>query len=229
MRKWRFTKPRTSATATALLALVCAVSAHCALLLFRYQTPAAKQKQDSSGIEVLNLSSLPRNDRRRIVQWITLHDPVRIAGSASKSGYSVHLPAPAPAGVRLHAYRNDLVRPVSTVPPFTPVPVTEAKFAPLPKPAAPPEIAPKAVRKVRVVDQNGVPVTDPVFAFSPGPGAARPSIIDVSAYGRVAGVTLRQSCGDPRLDKLAVAAASRMKTAGCTALIVIWPAAEVKK
>ena len=229
MRKWRFTQPRTSAATTVLLALLCAVSAHCALLLFRYQTPAARQKQDVSGIEMLNLTALPQNERRQLTQWITLHDPCRIARSASSSGYAAHLPEASPAAVRIHAYRNDLIRSVSSVPPFSPVPVAAAKFTSLPEPAPSAGPEPEVARKVRVMDQNGTPVTDPGFAFSPDHGAAQPSIIDVASYGKVSSVTLRQSCGDPRLDKLALTAASAMKAPRCTALIVIWPPAGVKK
>lgn len=229
MRKWRFTKPRSSAATTALLALLCAVAAHAAFLLFRYQTPAARQKQDASGIEMLNLAALPQNEQRDFTRWITLHDPARIARSASRSGYSFYLPEPPPAGVEIHAYRNNLVHSVSSVAPFSPVPVAAAKFTFFPEPAAPPESVPATVRKVRVLDQNGSPVTDPAFAFPPDSGAAKPSIIDIASYGRVSGITLRQSCGNSQLDKLALNAAAGMKTSGCTALIVIWPPAEVKK
>ena len=202
---------------------------HAAFLLFRYQTPAARQKQDASGIEMLNLAALPQNEQRDFTRWIALHDPARIARSTSRSGYSFYLPEPPPAEVEIHAYRNDLVHSVASVPPFSPVPVAAAKFIPLPEPAAPSAPASAIVRKVRVIDQNGSPVTDPAFAFPPDSGAAKPSIIDIVSYGRVSGITLRQSCGDSQLDKLALNAAAGMKTSGRTALIVIWPPAEVKK
>ena len=229
MRKWRFTKPRASAATTALLALLCAVAAHAAFLLFRYQTPAARQRQDASGIEMLNLAALPQKEQRDFTRWIALHDPARIARSSSRSGYSFYLPEPPPAGVEIHAYRNDLIHSVSSVSPFSPVPVAAAKFTSLPELAALPGPASASARKVRVIDQNGSPVTDPAFAFSPDPGAEKPSIIDIASYGRISGVTLRQSCGNSQLDKLALNAAAGMKTPGRTALIVIWPPAEVKK
>ena len=229
MRRWRFTRPRTSAAAAARLAFLCAVSAHCTLLIFRYQTPAAKQKQDASGVEMLNLAALPQKEQRRLMQWITLHDPGRIARSTSKSGYSVYLPESPPAAVEIRRYRSNLLRSSASLPSFSPVPVAAARFTPLPEPAASAPPAPQAVRKVRILDQNGSPVTAPAFSLAPDAGAAKPSVVDITSYGSVSGVTLRQSCGDPQLDKLALNAASGVKAPGCTALIVIWPPAEVKK
>ena len=229
MRNLRSAKITRSGTSIALLAFLCALAAHAALLIPRYKTSAAKRQLSGSGIEMLNFASLAETERRNLSRWIAVHDPARSVRSASPSGYTAHLPGPPPRSVTVRPFPDTAVRSRASVSPFAPVPTAAEGSRTLPESPEGAVPFPAISRRVRILDQEGSPKFEQLFSFPADAAAAKPSVISFSRIGNAVRITLLDSCGKPGLDRLAAAAASKIPPEKIPAsLFFFWPP-EVKK
>lgn len=227
MRKWRFTRPAVSPFETAVLALVIALAAHAVLLLPDYRTPGEDRAASTSGVQMLNLSALTREKQSEFRNWISIHDPAQVARSDSRSGYTAVLKKEKQVNVHIKPYRMAEVGDPVEVTAFSTVPTGGSPAKSVPEPVV--KTAPERTARVAVIfDGTGKKIAEIPGNIPDTLGSDVPTVVTLTEFGRVAGVTLTRSCGSRELDLMALNAAAKMNVKRNAVLTVLWPG-KVKK
>ena len=222
MRKWRFTRPAASPAATALLALAATVAAHAVLLLPAYRNPGDSKASSTSGIQILNVASLSSEQQKNFQDWIALHDPAKAARSDSRSGYNAALEKKTLVNVHVEPYKMAEVSSRVKLTAFSPVPAKSTPEKNIPDPIG--KIVPERPERTALVfDKSGRKVTHYIGKLPERLGSSDPTVITVTEFGKVSGITVFRSCGNRELDLLALDAVFKMNLKQQTALTFIWP------
>ena len=222
MRKWRFTRPAASPAATVLLALAAALAAHAVLLLPAYRNPEDKTASSTSGIKILNVSSLPVEQRKNFQNWLALHDPSQTARSDSRSGYTAVLERKTRVNVHIEPYKMPGIRSQVELTGFSPVPAQSTLPPSIPEPVVK-TVPERPERTALVFDRSGRKLTHTIGRIPERLGSSDPTVIAVTDFGKVSGITVSRSSGSRELDLIALDAVFKMNLKQQTALTFVWP------
>lgn len=222
MRKWRFTRPAASPAATVLTALAAALAAHAILLLPAYRTPGDKTTSSTSGIKILNVSSLSSEQRKNFQNWLALHDPAQTARSDSRSGYNAVLERKTRVNVHIEPYKMPGIRSQVKLTGFSPIPAQSTLTKSIPEPVEK-TVPERPERTALVFDGSGRKITHSIGRIPERLGSSAPTVIAVTDFGKVSGITVSRSSGSRELDLMALDAVFKMDLKQQTALTFVWP------
>ena len=191
-----------------VLALLTALAANLAFwgLLFGHRATDASVRENRASIELLRIAQVRDAGFGNFERWLAFNDPANFGSSAYPGGYTAQLPADlkivAPPADR-PATVSEPPKPV--LPPFTPEKIADATCG-----FAFPVLIPPAVPRferaaLTVFDERGrvIPTAAPAELPRSGGMVVGDTVLVRTGSSDFPVFVLRDSCGDPGLDRFA--------------------------